>query len=141
MQAEKIDSTDFVVADNIIDAVNEIDIISLNVLLAEGAKVDTVDELGNTPLMLAAKIGNPRMLKIILAHKPNVDRRNEDGNTALMIASEAGVQPVIEELIAHGADTTLKNSKGMSPSEIAKRNGHASIAKILHSKAPVSFSR
>lgn len=140
MQNDKTD-TDFVVAENLIEAVNEIDIISLNVLLAEGATVDTLDEEGNTPLMLAAKIGNPRMIDIILAHNPEIDRRNSDGNTALMIASANGILTIVQDLKNHGADANLQNSNGLASAEIALRNGHSDIARFLNETKGISFSR
>jgi len=141
--AEQTDSTDtdIVVADNIIEAVNNIDIISLNVLLAEGATVDSVDEAGNTPLMLAAKIGNPRMVKIILAHNPKVNARNEAGLTALMIASENGILPIIKELKEYGADAGMKNRAGLNSLEIAQRNGHGSVVQFYRGSKEISFSR
>lgn len=130
-----------VVAENLITAVNNIDIISLNVLLAEGAAVDTVDEAGNSPLMLAVKIGNPRMVKIILAHNPDVNRRNHDGNTALMIASANGILPIVTELKKSGADEKLRNHAGYNSAEIALRNGHGSIAQFLNGFDTVTLSR
>ena len=92
------DSNEFEISESLIQAVESIDIISLNVLLSEGAQVDTVDEDGNTPLMLAAKIGNPRMVKILLAHQPELDRTNNLGFTALMIAAEQGQIFIVEKL-------------------------------------------
>ncbi len=141
VQAEKSNDTGFVVAENIIEAVNKIDIISLNVLLAEGAAVDSVDNAGNSPLILAAKIGNPRMIEIILAHNPEINRRNDNGDTALMIASEAGVLPIVEELTKFGADSEMRNSNGFSSAQIANRYGHGSIAQFLGANQHVSFSR
>ncbi|MFO7845167.1 MAG: ankyrin repeat domain-containing protein [Balneolaceae bacterium] len=140
MQNDKT-NTDFVVADNIIEAINEIDIISLNVLLAEGADVDTLDKEGNTPLMLAAKIGNPRMIDIILAHNPEIDRRNNDGNTALMIASANGVLSIVEDLKNSGADGNLRNKDGLTPAQIALRNGHADISSYLNDAVDTVISR
>ena len=140
VQAE-VNKSDFDVAENIIEAVKNIDIVSLNVLLAEGATVDTVDEAGNTPLMLAAKIGNPRMLDIILRHNPQINERNNDGNTALMISSEMGVVEISRTLIKHGADLSMKNSDGLSPVQIALRHGHRDIAKLMRSEQEMPVSR
>lgn len=140
VQAEE-NKSDFDVAENIIEAVKNIDIVSLNVLLAEGATVDTVDEAGNTPLMLAAKIGNPRMLDIILRHNPQINERNNDGNTALMISSEMGVVEISRTLIKHGADLSMKNSDGLSPVQIALRHGHRDIAKLMRSEQEMPVSR
>lgn len=127
--------------DNLIDAVSNIDLISLNVLLSEGANIDTVDQNGNTPLMIAAKIGNPRIVKILLAHNPDLNKKNSAGNTALMIASEHGQIFVVEQLIAKGADLNTKNVMGFTSLEIAKRNGHASVVDLLRSKNDVALSR
>lgn len=79
------------------------DIVSVNVLLAEGADVNSIDNSGNTPLMLAIKIGNPRMIKLILAHNPDVNRKNKNGQTALMIANDNGLQEIADRLIKFGA--------------------------------------
>lgn len=127
--------------DNLIDAVANIDMISLNVLLAEGANIDTSDQNGNTPLMIAAKIGNPRMVKILLAHNPDINKKNSEGNTALMIASEHGQTFVVEQLIAKGADTNAKNIKGFTSLEIAQRNGHAAVVDLLKSRSEVAVLR
>ncbi|WP_340103412.1 ankyrin repeat domain-containing protein [Rhodohalobacter sp. 8-1] len=141
MQTNHTTDTDFVVAENIIEAVNNIDIISLNVLLAEGATVDTVDQAGNSPLMLATKIGNPRMIDIVLAHNPDVNRRNNSGDTALMVASANGILSIVKDLKENGADQTLRNNKGFNSVQIALRNGHASVAEFLNGTDVVSFSR
>lgn len=141
MQTDKTTDNDFVVAENIIEAVNDIDIISLNVLLAEGASVDTVDNAGNSPLILASKIGNPRMIDIILAHNPDVNRHNNDGETALMIASANGILSIVKDLKEKGANPDLRNNQGFTSAQIAVRNGHASIAQFLSGSDVVTFSR
>lgn len=141
MQADNSNNNDFIVAENLIEAVNDIDFISINVLLAEGAAVDTVDQAGNSPLMLAAKIGNPRMIEIILAHNPDVNRRNDNGETALMIASANGILSIVKDLKENGANPELRNNDGFTSSQIAIRNGHASVAKFLSQSEVVTFSR
>lgn len=128
-------------SDNLIEAVSNIDLISLNVLLSEGANIDTVDQNGNTPLMIAAKIGNIRMVRILLAHSPDIDKRNEDGNTALMVAAEYGQSVVAEHLIANGASINAENAIGYSPLEIAKRNGHAAVVDLLRTEFKMPLSR
>lgn len=129
------------IASNLTEAVENIDMISLNILLAEGANIDMADANGNTPLMIAARIGNPRMVNILLAHNPDLTRKNSDGNSALMIASEHGQTFVVEQLLAMGANMHDKNLKGFAPLEIAKRNGHASVVNLLRSKTEIALSR
>ncbi|MDZ7755652.1 ankyrin repeat domain-containing protein [Rhodohalobacter sp.] len=127
--------------DNILEAIQNIDIVSLNVLLAEGADINTVDEKGNTALMLASKIGNPRMVKIILAHSPNLNQQNNMGYTALMVASEQGQVHIIEQLLKQGADTSLKNMDGRTAAELAIRNGQPNAADLLNGKSQNVITR
>lgn len=126
---------------NIFEAIHNIDIVSLNIHLAEGADVDSVDENGNTPLMLAAKIGNPRMIKIILAHNPDINKQNHQGYTALMIAAEQGQFHITEQLIRNGADKSLTNHDGLTSGEIALRNGHADIDHLIQMTTSVHKGR
>ena len=135
------DSKEFEISESVIQAVESIDIISLNVLLAEGAKVDTVDDEGNTPLMLASKIGNPRMVKILLAHHPEIDKVNHSGYTALMIAAEQGQIHIVEKLLREGANQYKTNLSGLSASDLAIRNGHPDVAELLRNDNSPVFSR
>lgn len=135
------ENSEISVTEDLIQAVQNIDIVSLNVLLADGADIDTVDQQGNTPLMLASSIGNPRMLRIILVHNPDIHARNNNGETALMIAAEHGQLAVVQQLIEQGADIYAKNNHGLSPVEIATRNGHRQISDILKNKAEEIISR
>jgi ankyrin repeat protein len=125
---------------SLIEAVANMDFLNINVLLAEGAVVDSSDQDGNTPLMVAAKIGNPRIVTLLLAHNPEINRKNNEGNTALMIAAEHGQLFVAEQLIAKGANQYSKNAMGLNPLQIAKRNGHAAVVDLLSGKEerPVS---
>lgn len=122
---------DFTLKSNLFEAIESIDYISLNLLLAEGAPVDTVDEEGNTPLMLAAKIGNPRMLKIVLANEPKINRTNHAGRTALMIAAENGLAPVVESLLRHGARTGHADGKGNTALTLASKFGHEDVVRLI----------
>lgn len=134
------DTTD-VVKENIFEAIQSIDIVSLNVLLAEGADINSVNEDGNTALMLASNIGNPRMIKIILAHNPNIDQKNNEGYTALMIASEQGQVHIVEQLLKNGADKMLKNNDGLTAADLAVRYGQPQTANLLRVSSQGSISR
>ncbi|MEX0904461.1 MAG: ankyrin repeat domain-containing protein [Balneolaceae bacterium] len=134
-------STEFVLANSLFEAIHNIDIVSLNVLLAEGADVDSVDEAGNTPLMLASKIGNPRMMKILLAHNPNVNKRNNIGKSALMIASENGQLHIAEQLIEQGADVSAQSNDGLTAMQIALRNGHPKIMSLIENRSKLTTAR
>ncbi len=141
MTVAQADTTDVVVKENIFEAIQSIDIVSLNVLLAEGADINSVDENGNTALMLASKIGNPRMVKIILAHEPMIDQKNSQGYTALMIASEQGQVHIVEKLLENGADRMLTNNDGLTAADLAIRHGQPQTADLLRGSSQGNVAR
>lgn len=123
--------TEATLAADLFESIRNIDIVSLNIHLAEGANVDSVDNEGNTPLMLAAKVGNPRMARILLAHQPNINAKNLKGETALMIAAENGQYYIARQLIVRGANTLEQNNGGLTAQDIAIRNGQPQIVQLL----------
>lgn len=134
-------TTDITLSENVISAIENIDIVSLNIHLSEGANVDTVDQRGNTPLMLASKIGNPRIARILLAHNPNINAKNYKGETALMIAAENGQYYIARQLVVRGANVHEKNANGLTAMEIAIRNGQPQIVSLLKGENDLPFTR
>lgn len=128
------ESEEVVLASDLITAIRQIDIMSVNLLLAEGAYVDSVDVNGNTPLMVASRIGNPRIVRILLAHDPSINAKNLKGETALMIAAENGQVHIARQLIVRGAHLDERNQQGLNAREIALRNGHTQIVNLLESE-------
>ena len=129
------------VTNDLVEAVKSIDLISLNVLLSEGADIDTVDAEGNTPLMISSKIGNPRMLRIILVHNPDVNAVNNMGETALMIAAENGQYSVVQRLLEEGADVNATNQAGLTAMDLSVRFGHREITSLLTNRSEEFFTR
>ncbi|KAA8543181.1 hypothetical protein F0562_021324 [Nyssa sinensis] len=80
--------------------------------LAEGAKVNSRDQNGWTPLHRAAFKGRIESVKLLLNHGAQVDLVDDAGYTPLHRAVEAGHVQVALCLIAHGARTNVKNLKG-----------------------------
>lgn len=135
-------STSNTIKDNIFTAIRSIDYTSINVLLSDGTDIDTVDHQGNTPLMIAAKVGNLRILDIILSHEPKINKQNNKGKTALMIASEAGLTQFARKLIDHGADPSIKNNKGNTAMSLASKFGHKHIVTLFQEvRTPHIFAR
>lgn len=121
-------------AKDIFEAIETIDYISLNIHLADATPVDTVNKEGQTPLMLAANMGNPRILNIVLAHEPELDRKNSQGKSALMIAAENGLTPVVNTLLRHGAVTGLRDENGNTALSLASKYGHRDVVTLLQNK-------
>ena len=55
-------------------------------LLAHGANPNLPRENGETPLMTAARLGRPDLMKLLLRKGAKVNARTDDGWTALMCA-------------------------------------------------------
>src|ERR1039458_942300 len=73
-------------------------------LLAAGAKVNTADEYGETPLTLACSTGDDVLIDKLLKAGANAKAARWNGETALMIAANSGSAAAVKELIAAGAD-------------------------------------
>lgn len=124
-------STTDTIEDDIFTAIRSIDYTSINVLLADGTDVDTVDQKGNTPLMVATEIGNNRILDIILSHNPDINKQNKNRTTALMIAAESGQHLVVEKLIKHGAELSIRDESGNTALTLASKFGHDQLVQSL----------
>lgn len=85
-------------------------------------QASALDQLGNTPLMLAAENGNLLAVKQILGEQDNINHKNIHGYTALMLASMNLHYEVINELIAGGADKNLTNKDGLTAADLLEEN-------------------
>lgn len=63
--------------------------IGIKLLLDAGAKIDAVDDEGDTPLHEAARLGSVRGAEILLARGAKKDVKNKAGETPLSIAKES----------------------------------------------------
>jgi hypothetical protein len=86
---------------------------SVKLLAQLGAKVDTVNEFQNTPLMECAQMGNALMVSVLLELGANPNCQSlRDKNTAIHLAAESGYKEVVDLLLSHGSDPTLRNAYG-----------------------------
>jgi hypothetical protein len=91
--------------------------ILLQKALANGKHID-VDErspTGYTPLMLAAKQGNIRMMRLLLDHGADKDARNKYGDSAIHWAADEHKYEAVELLIQNGANLSFENERGRTP--------------------------
>lgn len=110
-QAQKPDIfTSVFIGDN--DAVSE--------ALDNGQDVNEQTSVGNTLLMVAARMGDQQILKTLMAHKADVNLQNDAGATALMIAAKYGHQHFTTELLKYGADPTIKTKRGYTAAIFAQ---------------------
>ncbi|XP_027174073.1 uncharacterized protein LOC113773636 [Coffea eugenioides] len=89
----------------------EDDVEAIKNCLGQGAKVNSRDQNGWTPLHRAAFKGRIESVKVLINHGAEVDKVNDIGYTPLHLAVEAGHMQVALCLMAHGARANLKSLK------------------------------
>ena len=101
-------------------------------LLLNGANVNTLDRVGMTPAMCAAKESCIDIMKLYLKNGLKINQKCEDGWTALHWCAIHGAKKVAQLLINHGADVNASNFQGEKASYIADFYGHEELAELLH---------
>lgn len=108
-----------------------------NFLLSRGAKIDTIDAVGDTIFHHVIQCrsltadGKVDMLRLLLkaGAAPNV--ANALGRTPLHAAAELGNWEVIQPLIHGGVAKTAKDKDGLTAADVAAKAGYGKIAGAL----------
>lgn len=111
-------------------------------LIADEANPNVVDNAGNTPLMLGARNGHHELISRLWEGKrrPDLEMRNADGCTALMWAAMGGHVKAVRILLASAAavdEATFNrvimatDNDGLSVLAIAARTGQEPIMKAV----------
>ena len=83
-------------------------------------------------LHLACESGQSDIVRTILDNtSTEINERNPDGATPLFVASQRGHQEVVRMLLARGADVRIARFDGVDPKEIARRNGHDVVFRLI----------
>ncbi len=73
-------------------------------LLQRGANIHHADASGSTPLIIAARVGEPENVRLLLEHGADVNARDNEGHTALISA----LLPTAEKVRLTFSPTTLE---------------------------------
>jgi ankyrin repeat protein len=105
----------------------------MNFLLYKGAKADTRDARGNTPLMITAQIGFVEGAQLLISKHATVDLTNSAGETPLIRAVQNRNAAMVQMLLQAGANPKkADNGAGLSALDYATRDRRATaILKIL----------
>ena len=93
----------------------------IELALAQGADVNTIDEIGRTTMIWASFHGYLPLIKLLLERGAGVEARDAMGRTALMWAALAGRARVVELLLAGGANVEAIDKNGAKAAEWARR--------------------
>ncbi len=102
-----------------------------NMLETEGVSIETKNEHGLTPLLLASWKGHADTVEVLLAKGADIEAKNKDGLTALMYTAENGHTEILQTLLTKGASTEAKNREGITALMYAAGNDHVRSIRAL----------
>ena len=105
--------------------------LKLFLIVDQGADVNAVSRLGNTPLHLAADNGQLQIAELLLQRGAKVDVDNAVRSTPLVMAVQSEHAPVVKLLLEHGADPELKNKMKETALSIAQRRNNKEILELI----------
>src|SRR5262249_15705740 len=102
-------------------------------LIRAHANVKALTRLGNdTPLLIAARSGNPVVIDALIKAGSDVNATTNNGTTPLHFAAAAGDPKAVAELIEHGAKVNAKeNAWGRTPLIFAAERDRAAAVTVL----------
>ena len=102
-------------------------------LLSRDADPNLGDKNGETPLIIAARLGFPEGAARMLMAKADVDKANKIGETALIVAVQQHQSSIVKMLLEAGADPDkADHASGYSAREYAKRdNRSAELLRLM----------
>ena len=115
-------------AQDIFAAARANDTAALKTYLDQGVKVDTTNNRGFTPLILAVYNGSAEATTFLIKNGANINGQDMSGNTALMGAIFKANAPMASLLIQHKADINKTNFNGATALTFAATFGQLAIA-------------
>jgi ankyrin repeat protein len=101
-------------------------------LLADGVKVDALDEEKRTSLMLAAFNGQAPVVKYLVEKGAKLELKDSNGRTALLYASSGSFPETVEFLLKSGADVNVQGTaEGFTALMTASAEGLEEIVRLL----------
>ena len=101
------------------------------ILLQEGARIDTQDRDGRPALIYAAKSRNTEMISILLEHGADISCKDRHGRDALSYAVQSNDLKIIQILLDRGADISYKDRHGRDALSYAVQSNDPKIVQIL----------
>ncbi len=106
----------------------------VEILLKEGADVNSKDNNDRTALIRVSSRGHIDVVKLLLDRGADINARSKTGETALLSASGRGGLDVIKLLLEHGADVTAKNKNDQTVLMLPCWAGQVDVVKLLLDK-------
>ena len=98
--------------------------------------IDAPSKAGISPLHLAVKIRNAKIVHYLLGHGADVDVQDNKGRTPLQYAVSQRLFTIVVDLVRHDADVNLANDAGITPlQQVAYSNDFAIVDFLLRNGA------
>ncbi len=99
---------------------------------------NAADQLGSTPLHLAAGQGTCKAAEVLISRGADVNAKNRSGDTPLHRASSEGEADMVKLLLRHGADPSIRGIIEEMPLHKAASRGRAeAVAALLAGGAEI----
>jgi len=116
---------------SLFQAVIESNEASVKLQLAEGAEVDVRDEIGKTPLIIAADKGYLPIVQLLIQNGADINAQNNLHWTALMFAAGKGHFAIVKLLVESGANINFVSKSDYTALILASAAGYADIVDLL----------
>jgi uncharacterized protein len=103
----------------------------INILLENGADLETQDTDGSTALMKAAFSGHTDIVRVLLERGADVKKKSKEGRTALHFAAKWGDADMVFDLLDKGADVNARDYLGITPLMRAARYSRSDVVSLL----------
>lgn len=103
-------------------------------MIERGASLEARDDLGYTPLILAAFKGRVAALRLLVGAGANTKALDRKGNSPLMFAAQWGDLNAVRLLLDAGADPMVRGEKGYTALRIARLSNQLEVAEFLAAK-------
>lgn len=107
---------------------------AIKALCREGASLEWIDREGRTPLIVACM--NPFLVGVAktlieLGANVNAYSPGHQAGTPLHHAAKRGLETSVWLLLSHGANALVRNDDCQTPLDVARREGHVNIVRII----------
>ena len=123
-------------------AIETLDYRNMQIMVQDGASVNTQTSTGATALMVACHAGEEDMVRWLLNHPhTQTDFQENDGWTAMMFAVYFNHLNIIQLLMDHGVDLGVLNFAGQTALSLAELHDRVEAAAMLKERITLIESR
>lgn len=98
-----------------------------------GVPITALLPSGDTPLILATRYQQPRIMQWLLSQGAPVNDTDTNGFSALHYAAFAGSSEMVDMLLSYGADPNITDTRGLTPLSYANIRGAQGIQSVIRS--------